>query len=94
MATDKLPEYLRETDAGIEITFNNPAEIAGAKVSKLVMREPTVRDMEIAQSGAGSDAAKEVQLLANLLGLGADDVRGLTLRNHKRVQEAFANFTD
>lgn len=87
-------DYLKEGDGFVEITLAKPADVAGAKLSKLTMREPSVRDLEAAQSYTGSEAAKEVQLFANLLEIGVDDVRALKLRNYKRVQEAYASFTD
>lgn len=86
--------YLKEGDGFVEITLAKPADVAGAKVSVLKMREPSVRDLEAAQSYTGSEASKEVQLFANLMEIGADDVRALTLRNYKRVQEAYAGFAD
>lgn len=88
-------DYLKDVDAGIEITLAKPADVSGAKVSILVMREPTVRDQEAAQMGNNGNAASaEIQLMANLLEITADDVRNLTLRNYKRVQAAIDRFTD
>ncbi len=87
-------DYLKESDGHIVITLARPAVANGATVSTLNMREPTVRDLEAAQSYSGNDASKEIQLFANLLEIGADDVRGLSIRNHKRVQEAYGRFSD
>lgn len=87
-------EYLAEVGGKIEITLATPAEVAGGKVEKLTMREPLVRDQEAAQAGDISNAAAEVQLMANLMDISADDVRALTLRNYKRVQAAIGRFTD
>lgn len=87
-------EYLSEGEGHIDIALAKPATVSGAKVATLRMREPAVRDLETAQSYSGSDASKEVQLFANLLEIGADDVRGLSLRNYKRVQEAYGRFSD
>ncbi len=88
-------DYLKEFDGGVEITLATPADIGGAKMAVLRLREPTVRDLEAAQKASGGDeAGHEVQLFANLLEVTADDVRNLKFRNYKRVQAGFGLFTD
>lgn len=88
-------DYLKEFDGGVEITLSSPADIGGAKLSTLRLREPTVRDLEAAQKASGGDeASHEVQLFANLLEVTPDDIRNLKFRNYKRVQTAFGLFTD
>lgn len=86
------PEYLTETETGVEITLNKPLDIDGAKVAVLSMREPTVNDQLVAEKIKGSDAEKEIAILSNLLTITPDDVRRLTLRDYKRVQEAYLGF--
>lgn len=89
----KEKDYLKEGNGFIDITLAKPAKINGVEVAVLRMREPTVADMEIFQEGKGSEAKREIEQFGNLCDCTADDVRALSLRNYRRVQEAFGNFT-
>ena len=81
-------------DAGyVDIELSRPIEIDGAQVTALQMREPTVADQLILEDMKGSDAAKEVALVANLCEVTPDDIKRLTLRDHRKVQKAFSGFT-
>lgn len=86
--------YLSASGDKVVITLARPATFDGAQRSTLTMREPLVRDLEQSQSAASSDAAREIQLFANLLEVSADDLRGLGLRDYKRLQEAYERFSD
>ena len=78
----------------VDIELVTPATIAGAETKSLRMREPTVADQIAADQIKGSDAEKEVAYMANLCEVSPDDLRGLTLRNYRKVQEAFVGFTE
>lgn len=73
------PDYISETpDGGVAITLLNGRQIA--------MREPTVEDqLAVAK---GSDAEREISLVANLCDLSPSEVKSLSLRNYRRVQAA------
>jgi hypothetical protein len=94
MSEQTLPDYLEETETGIKITLKNPIDIDGAEVSTLTMREPTVQDQLDVDQLKGSAATKEVTLLANLCEVTPDDIKKMTMRNYRRVQEAMEAFTD
>lgn len=87
-------EYLKEGDGFIEITLSRPAKIHGAETRVLRMREPTVRDQLAASEKSGSDAAKEIALMANLCEIAPSDIEALPIRDYKRLQAAFVRFTD
>ncbi|HKY46155.1 MAG TPA: phage tail assembly protein [Pyrinomonadaceae bacterium] len=87
-------DYLKEGDGYVDITLAKPATIAGAKVSSIRMREPTVSDLEAGQKNAGNDAAREITIFANLCEVSPEDLRGLVLRNYARLQAAYQLFTD
>lgn len=94
MATKK-PDWLNVNDNGsADITLSRPADIAGAKVSVVRMREPTVGDQEVASEMTGSDATREITVLANLCELAPDDIRKMPLRDYKRLQTAYLGFLD
>lgn len=91
----KLPEYLvlAADESYVDIKLTRPIDVDGAQVTTLRMREPTVADQETAMDAAGSDAAREIMLFANLCAITPDQIRKLALKNHKRLQEAYTNFT-
>lgn len=92
----KLPDYLKfnHETGHCDITLSRPLNIAGANVTVLRMREPTVADQEIASELNGSDAAREIQTFANLCEQAPDDIRRLPLKDYKRLQDAYVNFID
>lgn len=96
MTTNKTPDYLKFDNANgtCDITLSRALNIAGASVTVLRMREPTVADQEIASASNESDAAREVTMFANLCDQTPDDIRRLPLRDYKRLQAAFVNFID
>ena len=77
------------------VTLSTPVKIDGTAVTRLTMREPTVRDEMLARKTADGDGANnEIILLANLCGLSEEDMRNVTLRNYRRLQEAFLGFLE
>lgn len=91
----KKNEWLKQNDDGsVDIALSRPADIAGTKTSVVRMREPTVADQEVASEMSGTDAAREIAVLANLCGLAPDDIRKLPLRDYKRMQVAYLGFID
>lgn len=92
----KLPEYLKfNNETGhCDITLSRAIQIAGANVTVLRMREPTVADQEVASEMNASDAGREIQTFASLCEQSPDDIRRLPLKDYKRLQAAYVNFID
>lgn len=67
-------------------------DIDGATVMEVMMREPTVADQLAAAEIKGSDARKEVNLIANLCELTPDDIGRLSIRDYGKLQDAYADF--
>ena len=78
----------------IDIELGSPLEIDGAKIKALRMREPTVADQLAASEMSGSAAKQEITLMANLCEVTPDDIKRLKLRDYRKLQEAFAVFTE
>lgn len=93
MAKNNRPEWLEDGEGIIDITLSRPAKVSGAETPKLRMREPTVNDQLIAEEYKGSDAQKEVMMVANLCEVSPEDIRALPLRDYKRLQTAFLRFS-
>lgn len=89
------PEWLKiNADGSADITLSRPTDIAGVKTNAVRMREPTVRDQEVAAEMSGSDAAREITVFANLCSLAPDDIRNLPLKDYRRLQTAYVGFID
>lgn len=89
-----MAKKVEPIDAGyVDIELSRPIEIDGVQVTTLRMREPTVADQLLLDEMKGSDATKEVALVANLCEVTPDDIKRLTLRDYRKVQKAFSGFT-
>jgi hypothetical protein len=89
----KVPDYIKMQAGFADITLAEPRNIGGIVQKSVRMREPTVNDQMVADEMNGSDASKEVGMMANLLEVTPDDIRALPLREYKRLQVAFKFFT-
>lgn len=78
----------------VEIKLSKPLDIDGAKVGFLTMREPTVNDQLVADAMTGSQAEKELAMMANLCMVTPGDLKAMGLRDYKKVQAAFLGFID
>ena len=90
----KTPDWLDVSEEHTDITLSRPLEIAGAKVSVIRMREPTVGDQRASDAAKGDEGAREISLMANLCELAPDDLHRLPLRDYKRLQAALVGFID
>lgn len=79
-----------ERDGFAEITLTRPRQVNGMETAVLRMREPTVEDMERYQDDKGSDAQREVRMIANLCEISPEDVRKMPLRDYARLQAGVA----
>lgn len=95
MSNKKKPaDFVTEHEGYNDITLSRPTNIAGASVSTIRMREPTVADQENFQDAGRNDAAREISTFANLCEITPDEVRKLPLRDYMRMQASFALFTN
>jgi hypothetical protein len=78
----------------VDIQLSKPIKVGGAEVAALRMREPTVADQMAMDKVSGSDAERELVLVANLCLVAPSDLHQLTLRDYKKVQAALVAFTD
>ncbi len=72
--------------------LSTPIQVNGIQVSVLNVREPTVGDQIDASKLKGSEAENEVAMLAALCDVSPEDLRMLTLRDYKNLQEVVENF--
>lgn len=81
-------------DGSVDIKLARAIKIDGASVTALRMREPTVQDQLASAEHKGTDAQKELALVANLCQVSPDDLKQLTLKDYKQVQRALVGFLD
>lgn len=94
MAEEK-PGWMKVMEDGsVQVSLSKPMEVNGAKISYLVMREPTLDDQIVSNETRGSDAIKELTLFSNLCTVAASDMRKIAYRDYMRLQAAFGNFID
>lgn len=80
----KIPDFIAENpDGSLSIILRDGVVIT--------MREPTVEDQLATK---GTQEQREIALVGNLCGMSPEDVRKLTSRNYKRVQEGLKLFFD
>ena len=94
MSEGKKQEWIVENEDGsVTIKFDDrPLKIDGTEVKSLQMREPTVDDQLIADKGSSSAAEGEIALIANLCEIAPEMVRGITMRQYRRLQTALSGF--
>lgn len=85
--------HVTERDGFAEITLTKPRNVEGTDTAVVRMREPTVADMERFQDDKGTDAQREVRMIANLCEISPDTLRSFPLRDYARLQAGFAVFT-
>jgi hypothetical protein len=93
MNQNQLPPYIKMGAGFADIELKEPRTIGGVNTKTVRMREPCVSDQLAADEMNGSDAFKEISMMANLLEVAPDDVKSLPLAEYKRVQIAFKFFT-
>jgi len=95
MSEGKLLDWLTEEDDGsMTVSFKdlkNKPKLDGTEVSSLTMREPTVAD-ELAIEKIKSVGERESQAIANLTEQSPEAIRGLTMRQYARLQDAYGVF--
>lgn len=89
-----LPDYLEEADGFVTIKLLREIEVDGAKTKVVQMREPTVADQLRIEKMKGSDAEKEVNMIADLCQLAPDDIKKIGLRDYKRISSGLGIFLD
>ena len=72
--------------------LRTPLSIDGVEVSVLKMREPIVEDALAVENGKGSEAIKELNLIANLCEVSPDDLKKLNLKDYRKVQKYLMDF--
>ncbi|WP_127110354.1 phage tail assembly protein [Pararhodobacter zhoushanensis] len=90
-----LPEYIeKNADGSVTVTLAKGYVRDGATVMTLAMREPTVGDQLAAETVNPRAGEQEVALFANLASCTPAEIRGLTMKDYGRVQDAYRGFLD
>lgn len=84
---DKKPQM-----GSVDIKLTTPIKIAGADVSALRMREPTLDDQIVFEKLTGTEAERDKMTLAHLCQVAPEDLGQLTLRDYNKAKVAFLGF--
>lgn len=82
------------TDEGAEIPLKKPITVAGMKVGRLKMREPTVGDSLALDGMSGSKGKQETAMVANLCMLSPEDMRSVSLKDYATLTAALMAFLE
>ncbi len=75
-----------------EIKLKHPIEHGGAKIEKLVMRGPKVRDLINSEKASGNNSEREVYLFAVLCDVAEEAIHELEVIDYEELQEAYKGF--
>lgn len=86
------PDFIKEgSDGSLTVALVRGLDVAGANVTSLKLREPSLNDQLTSQK-IGGNAEAEVALIANLAEVPPDDLRLLKMRDFVRLQAALGFF--
>ena len=74
------------------IPLTLPIDYDGLPIKELVLRRPTVGDHLAAQKTGGSDAEREIRLIANLAELPPEAIHQLDMADYLAVQQVLSGF--
>lgn len=74
----------------ISLTF--PIEHDGVPIAEIALRRPTVGDHLAAQKAAGTDAEREIRLIANLTELPPAAIHRLDMKDYAALQKVLGGF--
>jgi len=75
-----------------KIELNTPVTSAGVEIKELKMREPKVRDMLAAEKAGKGAAVQEIAMFAALCEVEPAVIEELSMKDYKKVQEAYQDF--
>jgi len=74
------------------IRLHYPIEYEGLPITEIALRRPTVGDHLAAQKSAGTDAEREIRLIANLAELAPEAIMKLDMKDYAQLQKVLASF--
>lgn len=74
------------------IPLNFPIEHDGVPITEVALRRPTVGDHLAAQKAAGTDAEREIRLVANLSELPPEAIHKLDMKDYAKLQKVLGGF--
>ena len=74
------------------ISLSFPIEHDGVPIAEIALRRPTVGDHLAAQKAAGTDAEREIRLIANLTELPPAAIHRLDMKDYAALQKVLGGF--
>jgi hypothetical protein len=80
------------TSSTERISLSFPIEHDGVPIAEIALRRPTVGDHLAAQKAAGTDAEREIRLIANLTELPPAAIHRLDMKDYAALQKVLGGF--
>lgn len=80
------------TSSTERISLSFPIEHDGVPIAEIALRRPTVGDHLAAQKAAGTDAEREIRLIANLAELPPAAIHRLDMKDYAALQKVLGGF--
>lgn len=80
------------TSSTERISLSFPIEHEGVPIAEIALRRPTVGDHLAAQKAAGTDAEREIRLIANLTELPPAAIHRLDMKDYAALQKVLGGF--
>jgi hypothetical protein len=80
------------TSSTERISLSFPIEHEGVPMAEIALRRPTVGDHLAAQKAAGTDAEREIRLIANLTELPPAAIHRLDMKDYAALQKVLGGF--
>lgn len=74
------------------IPLHFPIEHDGVPIAEVALRRPTVGDHLAAQKSSGTDAEREIRLIANLADLPPAAIHRLDMKDYAQLQKVLGGF--
>ena len=74
------------------IPLGQPIEHDGLPIKEIALRRPTVGDHLAAQKTGGTDAEREIRLIANLAELPPEAIHQLDMADYMAIQQVLSGF--
>lgn len=85
-----LPSWLELNDDGVTVTLKHKVIISGVLTDKLVMRAPSVKDVQASKiAGNGDYEKQELSLFGSLLQLSESEIQTLKYKDYMRLTAGY-----
>ncbi|SIS76312.1 phage tail assembly protein [Insolitispirillum peregrinum] len=90
--TQTIPGVDWLSDGNARITLRHALTVEGKATSTLIMRCPSLLDIEAMDALSGSDMAREKATVSGWCGITTDELSGIKWPDYKRLQQVYVAY--